>query len=84
MWQGRRSSHQEKTISFSQALVRLWGPVSEGQSAALGAGGEAALPCSLSQETSVSCLMEDMALHGAKPGDTPPCPREERRLCPVV
>lgn len=71
-------------ISFSQAQVRLWGPVSEGHSAALGPGGEAALPCSLSQETPMSWLMEDMALHGSKLGDTPPCLREERQLCPVV
>lgn len=36
VWQGRRSNQQEKTISFSRALVRRWGPVSEGHSVALG------------------------------------------------
>lgn len=32
MWQGRMSSTQEKKAAFSRALVRLWGPVSEGHS----------------------------------------------------
>lgn len=36
VWQGRTSSLQEKKAAFSRALVRLWGPVSEGRSTALG------------------------------------------------
>lgn len=38
VWQGRMSSLQEKRAAFSRALVRLWGPVSEGHSTTLGLG----------------------------------------------
>lgn len=39
MWQGRMSSTQEKKAAFSRALVRLWGPVSEGHSSGGWGGG---------------------------------------------
>ena len=35
VWQGCMTSLQEKKAAFSRALVRLWGPVLEGHSAAL-------------------------------------------------